>query len=306
MSADKAPAEKLPLAVRKNVRDEWDNKKGDLESQISTLLGTPWTFDINPLAIYPYAEEGSYGHHSLGECIAAYMNGFIYHLQKFLDTYGQEGKAELNSVCRATHAITFAASTTVNYCGCDIESGMLRILFHPNNLGSNLDSVAEDIAKVVSSAPQPAGAPPLSFTARHSIKSDYDSQIGPILENAIKVLQNPALKFEVGFDDLGRMLKNGEGARDDWESNLGTFARQYYESFVDSLISEKFGEDELLREGLAECVPNGSVRLRIVENLQKETYNEVVLEDGDLVLQTTPQYWGTNINDVASNLMSIL
>lgn len=87
MSANKAAAEKLPLATRKNgdilfsqlelwtyiytVRDSWDNKKPELESQLADLLGVPWTFDINPLIIWPYAEEGSYGHNSLGDCIYA-------------------------------------------------------------------------------------------------------------------------------------------------------------------------------------------------------------------------------------------
>ena len=51
------------------VRDSWENKKGEIEEQISTLLGEKWTFDINPLAIYPYAEEGSYGNTALGNCI---------------------------------------------------------------------------------------------------------------------------------------------------------------------------------------------------------------------------------------------
>ena len=92
MSADKAPVEKLPLAVRKNgtapisfcivtiiyicatlVRDGWENKKPDFEAQLLTLLGTAWNFDINPLAIYPYAEPDSYGHNSLGDCIAEYV-----------------------------------------------------------------------------------------------------------------------------------------------------------------------------------------------------------------------------------------
>jgi hypothetical protein len=53
------------------VRDGWENKKPEFESQLLTLLGVAWTFDVNPLVIYPYAEEDSYGHHSLGDCIAA-------------------------------------------------------------------------------------------------------------------------------------------------------------------------------------------------------------------------------------------
>jgi len=53
------------------VRDAWENTKAEKEEEVSKLLGAPWTFDINPNAIFPYAEEGSYGHHSLGACITS-------------------------------------------------------------------------------------------------------------------------------------------------------------------------------------------------------------------------------------------
>jgi hypothetical protein len=87
--ADKEPVAKLPLAVRKNgttslailifltllilvttVRDAWETEKPKFEEKISTMLGTAWTFDINPNAIFPYAEENSYASNSLGACIA--------------------------------------------------------------------------------------------------------------------------------------------------------------------------------------------------------------------------------------------
>jgi hypothetical protein len=57
------------VADCKQVRDGWEAKKGDLEAQMLTLLGVPWKFEVNPNAIYPYAEENSYGHNSLGDCI---------------------------------------------------------------------------------------------------------------------------------------------------------------------------------------------------------------------------------------------
>ena len=66
------PAEKLSLAVRKNVRDEWENNKADLERQLTELLGTPWTIDIAPNAIWPYHNDG-YAKESLGSCIKAYV-----------------------------------------------------------------------------------------------------------------------------------------------------------------------------------------------------------------------------------------
>jgi hypothetical protein len=55
---------------KKIVRDEWDNKKGEIEKQLSDVLTVPWTVDVNPNQIYAYAIDG-YGKESLGSCIAA-------------------------------------------------------------------------------------------------------------------------------------------------------------------------------------------------------------------------------------------
>jgi hypothetical protein len=54
------------------VRDEFENNKADLETKLSKALGAEWKVDINPLAIYPYAQEGSYAQRSLGACLKAY------------------------------------------------------------------------------------------------------------------------------------------------------------------------------------------------------------------------------------------
>jgi hypothetical protein len=56
-------------AAKTTVRDEWEKKKADFESELAVLLGTPWTIDINPLALYPYAEENSWASNSLGNVI---------------------------------------------------------------------------------------------------------------------------------------------------------------------------------------------------------------------------------------------
>ena len=71
------PADKLPLAARKNrqfvswlltsiswltlphlVRDEYEAKKEQNETELSKILGETWKIEINPLAIFPYCEEG--------------------------------------------------------------------------------------------------------------------------------------------------------------------------------------------------------------------------------------------------------
>ncbi|KAI1644978.1 uncharacterized protein F4817DRAFT_345192 [Daldinia loculata] len=141
--------EKLPLALRKNIRDEWDNKKFDLEQKLSDTLTTSWTVDVNPNQLYAYAEEG-YAKESIGSCIAEYINGAIYRLKEFKDNAGEDGLKELNTICYA-HVITidldellregfheavekgeiaFRIVDTLkydSYCECEIEDGILYL-----------------------------------------------------------------------------------------------------------------------------------------------------------------------------------
>jgi hypothetical protein len=58
------------------VRDEWENKKAEIEKELSDVLGPPWTVEVNPNQIFAYAGDG-YAKESLGSCIAAYVSHYI-------------------------------------------------------------------------------------------------------------------------------------------------------------------------------------------------------------------------------------
>lgn len=204
-------------------------------------------------------------------------------MKDFIAKHGDSGKDELNSVC-PTHIITLVASSKVSDCGCDVEDGKLRLLFHPEKLGTNISHVGQKLAETLTTAPQPAGAPFLNYAARHSIKTEYDPNIGALIEKGRKLLHNAEFKFDPDFDALGAKLKGGKDVSEGWESNFGSYCFKYFESFVDALERGKFGDDELMREGLEEAVPKGTVKLRLVDSL-KSGYNEVVVDDGVLVIQ---------------------
>jgi hypothetical protein len=53
------------------VRDEWEQKKGDLEKKLSDLMEVEWKFDFNANALYPYAVEGTYMKNNPGACMYA-------------------------------------------------------------------------------------------------------------------------------------------------------------------------------------------------------------------------------------------
>ncbi|EAQ92975.1 hypothetical protein CHGG_01210 [Chaetomium globosum CBS 148.51] len=307
-------AEKLPLALRKNVRDEWENNKADLESQLSEVLGTAWTIEVNPLAIWPYHNDG-YAKESLGSCIKAYVEGAIYQLKYQSSKHGDEYKTEINTICSA-HLLTLDLEETsparFSYGGCDVHDGQLRILFVEGSLGTNIDDcLSEDkLTAALNAAPSDA---PLSFVARTSIRADYDPKIGEVREQIATLLGQRAedvklnANFDANFAALDAARKAGDSSvREDWEGNLGSFTLQYFEGLAYQMKDIKVGEDEMVQEGVLEAVSSNEYAFRVVDKLKNETYCEVEIEEGVLYLQCTPGYFGTNVNDAAAKLMDKL
>ncbi|KAF5020807.1 hypothetical protein F66182_7167 [Fusarium sp. NRRL 66182] len=77
------------------------------------------------------------------------------------------------------------------------------------------------------------------------------------------------------------------------------------ETLVSQLENDKFDKDDMLQEGLLEAVDKHAVYVRVVDQTSR-SYNETVVEDGLLYLQTTPNDFGVNISQVASDLINIL
>ncbi|KAI1656083.1 hypothetical protein F4813DRAFT_365262 [Daldinia decipiens] len=309
------PIEKLPLALRKNIRDEWDNKKSDLEQKLSDTLATPWTVDVNPNQLYAYAEEG-YAKESLGSCIAEYINGAMYRLKEFKDNAGEDGLKELNTICYA-HVITIDLDDACRflYCGADVHEGKLRILFAPRKLGTNIDYALdrEVLLKALNEAPTPASddAAVLNFAARSDISKEYDPKAEDIRAQIANILSKPDIKLGLNFEDTFSRLReasktNKADFRSDWDGLLGSFTRLYFEGLVYQLKYQKFHEDELLREGFHEAVEKGEIAFRIVDTLKYDSYCECEIEDGILYLQCTAKTWGANPDNAAQGLVDRL
>ncbi|POR37052.1 Uncharacterized protein TPAR_02755 [Tolypocladium paradoxum] len=303
------PVEKLPLAVRKDVRDEWENKKGELEQSISNVLGVPWTLDINPNQIYAYATD-DYAKRATGSMLAGYINGAESQLRSFVDKYEDDGKQELNTICSA-HVITMDLDVNkkVSYCGCEVSpSGQLVILFAQGYLGTNIDYAlsTDNLTQALNQAPAPPSLS-MSFLARASIRTHYDAEIAETQAKIKSQLQRDVV-LDAGFEAVfAKMKASGISDDDRWQENLGGFVRAYFDAFSNWLQREKVGDDELLREGVNEAVESGKVAFRVVdEGKMEETYNEAVIQDGVLYLQTVPQYFGTNIGYIADKLMDKL
>lgn len=218
----------------------------------------------------------------------SYVEGVEYQMRYFIDSNGGDGpKAEINSICSA-HVLTmdFDEENTVSYCGPKVTpEGKLVILFIEGNLGTNTSYAAESgkLPKALNEGP--AGDRPMSYVARASIRSDYEGgelskvreRLGKIFGKEVAVVPN----FE---DNFNKLKAAGPEAESGWEAGFGRVHLSYLEGLVSDLEYQKFGEDEMLQEGLVEAVEESAVHIRVVDEL-KRSYNETVIEGGILYLQ---------------------
>lgn len=276
----------------------------------------PWTIDINPLAIFPYATD-DWGKTSLGSIIYQYADGAIYMLSYVMGRQGEAGIADLNNIAYA-HVLTMdvdeAGKNTYN--GCEVqEGGRLAILFNPKNFGVNVNqSMEEDkVLAALNSAPPPPGAedgPKLSLIARTSVRTEYDEKIEPIRAKIAKLLARDDIKLEPNFETIFATLSAPENAskvdKDNYERQLGFFIREYFDGVAYHMDSQKFGSDEMLQEGFNEAVEKGVIAFRIVDKLSYASYCEVVVEDGTLFVQTTLDRYGVNTNHAAEKIVDQL
>ncbi|KAF6833992.1 hypothetical protein CMUS01_06353 [Colletotrichum musicola] len=315
-------ADKLPLALRKNtraVRDEWESKKEDLQKELSEVLGAEWTLnDIVPNELYPYAGDG-YAKQSLGSCIAQYITSAIYQLKSYVSNYGDDGKSEINSICHARSLLIDLddrpnKNDRVTYCGVIVRDGKLVILFSEGNLGTNADYAIESrtLLKALNDAPPAPGADAaMSYAARTSIRQEYDEKIEETRIKLGEMLEKPDVvlvpNFEANFAKIREEgKKKNSGVRGDWEGNMGNFTRMYFEGLVYQMTYQKFGDDDLLREGFNEAVEKGEVHFRIVDKMVYGTYGEVILEDGAVYVQTQAKNFGTNVDYAAEKILDQL
>ncbi|KAF4125993.1 hypothetical protein GMORB2_1239 [Geosmithia morbida] len=309
------PAEKLPLSARRDVRDSFESKKEGLEKQLSEVCGEAWTIDISPNAIYPYAPEDSYVHNALGAALAGYVDGAIYELKRFREHNGDAGMQDLNTICHA-RTLTMAPDEAEKflYNGVDVDSaGRLRMLFNPEKLGVNIGDCFNDdkLSNALDATPLPEDSGSvLTHKAKISVENGFNSKVEDLRSSISDIVKNPDIKITVNFDETYQKLKTARDsgvsmAVDNFDENLGNLTAEYLASLAGSLKSKGFDKDEMLQEGFNEAISKGEIAFRVVDSI-KGGSGECAIEDGVLFLQCTPEKWGSNISDIANDLIDLL
>lgn len=251
-----------------------------------------------------------------------YITSAISRLRTWIHETGPPGQSELNRLA-TTHSITIDSTTNpeITYCACAIANGQLRILFAKDRLSYNVNDALANLQDAVNAAgveaAGPEGANELDFNAKRSIRDDYDAKIEAVSEKLKKILALPVLTLVPNFStnfatittsELKAKKRGGQGALWDqeWQKRFGALTLQYFSEFADHLEYLGFANDDMLQEGFREGVERGEIAVRVVEGLERGTYNECVVEEGVVVLKTKPEYWGTNVGQAGEGVMDLL
>lgn len=311
-----APKTKLPLAIRKNVRDEFETKIPELEANLSSVLGQPWKINFDPGHLYTLADS-RFAKESPGQMLTQYCQNATRGISDYVEKYGADGQSELYTIA-SSHIMTLGQTTNpkISYSGCEISGGVLRLVFAGKYLGSNLSTVCLELATAVNNAglsSSPGGGAALDFDAKTSIKKDYEPAIGNVKAKIQSILGLPMLKlqpnFERNFAAIAAYPATGKQATTyprEWQKRFGGSTLKYFEELAPSLEGQGFAKDDMLQEGYQDAADKNEIGLRVVDKLQKCTYNECVFENGVLYIQTTPEYWTSNIRDAGARIMDLL
>jgi hypothetical protein len=184
-------------------------------------------------------------HYNLAKnALSSYVEGAIWQLKSFGEKFGDMGKKEVNDIVTA-HVLTLGAMTDkkVTYAGVEVVDGKLRMIFNPENIGSNIDHALSELQAALNEAPQPGGSA-LSPVARLEISQEWEPKAEGLRKKFADMFQVPDFKIDPGFEGQFAMMKaGGKDVRDDWESRLGYATKEYFEAVEWTLKNQKFGEE---------------------------------------------------------------
>jgi len=297
----KPAIEKLPLAVRKDIRDNYESEREDFETQIAELLGTPFKININAGEVWAYNPPDS--NTSAGGLLKRYVEGFVDALKWYVEKYGEEGKVHFNEAVTQSEL-----SVNVNVEGdkaetisADIKDGVFRILFHHQKLGYNQSYLRDYLLKAVENVPREG----FSIVAKNGIEEHYTSEIDDLTKEIGEILAMPDVVLDPNFEENYAALSVKTDK--DWHANFGKATFAYFSDGVKYQLGRQgFGGDDMLQEGIAELLTTKTFKIRVVKKTKNNATIETVLEDGTVYIQMIADKWWYNVSDAGAGLIDLL
>jgi len=299
----KPAIEKLPLAARKDLRDNYENKKAELETKVAEQLGIDsFTSNINPNEVWAYNKDER---SSIGGTLYRYLDGFTDAVRWYVEKFGDIGKEHFNDAV-TQHELTVAVNPIGDKAptiDCEIKDGVFRILFNHQSLGSNTGYINDYFINAIQNVPREG----LSVKAKYSVDKYWEAEAEELTEKLETITGLKGLVLEPNFEANFKAIV-AQQKDDRWHENFGRGTFAYFDDGLKyQLERQGFNGDEMLQEGLAEVATAKKFGLRVVEKTQKpNAYSEIVIEEGEVWIQIAPEKWWVNVSDAGAGLVDLL
>jgi hypothetical protein len=309
------PVDKLPLAARKDIRDEFDANLPEWTETVSKILGEPYKLEADFLQFYAYVanDDDSWAKRCPGSCAKAYFESFVENLKKFTEE-GQYADAvtAFNDLI-TERRIVLAADNKFSYCGCSVKGGVLEINFNTKNPGTNTHYAASELEQQFDKGLFERSPLALPLIAKRGIRDNWEGDKRDEVIAKFKEELGVDIKLMADYDAIWKALVEGKEKNKDVDlesgsRNLGSYLYYYFDGCAYQ-FNYKFNKDEMMVEGFSEAVPTREIWVEVVPETKaglKETYYECEIKDGKFIMRTIPRYWGTNSNSAASNVVDLL
>jgi len=307
-----APALPKPsLLARKDIRDEFDAHLPDLTQTINNLLKETYVVEINFPQLFAHCVAVDSGQNYVGSTAKSYLDGFIDNLKKYT------GEGEFDEAIQTFNSlvterkITIAADNKFSYEGCSIKNGVFEINYNSKAYGSNNSYACSYMGKEIDRALFAKSPYALPLLLKKGIRDDWTAQKETVTQGIQEELLGAEVKLMADVEGIWKLMVDAKNSKQDVDlesiaPNFGSYLFQYFDGFRYQ-VEYQFKKDDLMVEGFTDAVPTGEIWVEVVpKDEMKSGYNECKIENGKVILRTTPLYWGTNSSYVAQNLSSLL
>ena len=316
-------AAKLPLAIRKDVRDH-EEKKTALLSAAAATVGSPVTFNFDLDTAYSNLTGSSYQ----ARVVPISLNYLENVLKAVEKTYKDPlVKQEFDSAW-TTHNIALvvlpkdaelealkADKTTVgsSYFRVRLQQGELQVVSSTQYFNSNLSDIAgldltplASAASAQSTAATPGAPDELPLEIRIKMR-DVQGKVDESLTNIRQLKGLEDASFDV--DSHTRLCYSKLKHATDRATTFSPDAFPLYLDQLHALLVKQFKDDMVSEALLAEWTAPHVIELQPETDLEKDTsakvvkdgrYNAVKLEGGRLILLQGKGMWKTNMSNIAA------
>ncbi|RKP09458.1 hypothetical protein THASP1DRAFT_22694, partial [Thamnocephalis sphaerospora] len=267
---------KLPFVLRKNIRDNFDAKRGEFTERFRQITGTDYELCVDWAKLYEKLRDNADYGERLGEAANWYFDSLADNLERALKDDDMCREEFVDATEKRQFHLRLDDSISDSYNETRVADGILWILVQPNAFAYNCNNVGNNIIEALSAnsvAPSDKPAQPepsapatpalpksLPLALRKNIRDEFINKQGELLQRMKDATGGTVWTFAIDWE----ALYNGTAADNSYRERWGEAAYWYLDGFSNH-VERLCKDDDMCTEALVEAASTHEVHIRLVE-----------------------------------------